>query len=112
MRILLASSEAYPFSKTGGLADMVGSLGKALAHAGHEAAIVTPLYRGILQRYPALKKVNWQFNLPLGIQWYQGGLYSMEMEPGLTFTKLAPHQMFRLGRTKKSNTQFFPKRHD
>src|SRR5579859_4908969 len=83
MRILLASSEAYPFSKTGGLADMVGSLGKALARAGHEAAIVTPLYRGILQKFPALKKVDWQFNLPLGTHWYQGGLYSMEMEPGL-----------------------------
>ncbi len=31
MKILLASSEIHPYSKTGGLADMVGSLGKALA---------------------------------------------------------------------------------
>ncbi|HTL73351.1 MAG TPA: glycogen/starch synthase, partial [bacterium] len=31
MNILLASSEVYPFSKTGGLADMVGSLAGALA---------------------------------------------------------------------------------
>ena len=45
MRILLASSEVHPYSKTGGLADMVGALGKALARAGHEARIVTPLYR-------------------------------------------------------------------
>ncbi len=30
MKILLASSEVHPFSKTGGLADMVGALGKAL----------------------------------------------------------------------------------
>ena len=45
MRILLASSEVHPYSKTGGLADMVGALGKALAHAGHEVRIVTPLYR-------------------------------------------------------------------
>ena len=43
MKILLASSEVHPFSKTGGLADMVGALGKALARAGHEARIVTPL---------------------------------------------------------------------
>ena len=107
MRILLASSEAYPFSKTGGLADMVGSLGKALAHAGHEAAIVTPLYRGILQRYPALKKVNWQFNLPLGIQWYQGGLYSMEMEPGLT-VYFVEHQAFfdRAGIYHEANVSY------
>ena len=52
MKILLASSEIHPFSKTGGLADMVGALGKALACAGHEARIVTPLYRGIRERFP------------------------------------------------------------
>jgi starch synthase len=107
MRILLASSEAYPFSKTGGLADMVGSLGKALAHAGHEAAIVTPLYRGILQKFPALKKVNWQFNLPLGTQWYQGGLYAMEMEPGLT-VYFVEHQAFfdRAGIYHEANVSY------
>ena len=44
MKILLASSEVHPFSKTGGLADMVGAFGKALARDGHEARIVTPLY--------------------------------------------------------------------
>ena len=53
MKILLASSEVHPFSKTGGLADMVGALGKALARAGHEARIVTPLYRGIREKFPA-----------------------------------------------------------
>ena len=52
MKILLASSEVYPFSKTGGLADMVGALGRALVNAGHEAVIVTPLYRGIRERFP------------------------------------------------------------
>jgi glycogen synthase len=33
---------------------MVGALGKALAHAGHEARIVTPLYRGIRERFPEI----------------------------------------------------------
>ena len=43
MRVLLASSECFPYSKTGGLADMVGALGKALGADGHEVHIVTPL---------------------------------------------------------------------
>ncbi len=47
MKILTASSEVFPYSKTGGLADMVGSLAKYLAAAAHEVVIVTPLYRGI-----------------------------------------------------------------
>jgi starch synthase len=83
MKILLASSEVHPFSKTGGLADMVGALGKALAHAGHEARIVTPLYRGIREKFPAMRRVDWKFNLPMGLKWEQGDLWSLEMEKGL-----------------------------
>lgn len=44
MRIIFASSEAVPFSKTGGLADVASSLPKALAQAGHDVALVTPFY--------------------------------------------------------------------
>ena len=51
MNILFASSEVHPFSKTGGLADMVGALGKALALAGHEVHVITPLYRGIREKF-------------------------------------------------------------
>ena len=50
MKILLASSELFPFSKTGGLADMVGALAKALGRAGHQVGVVTPLYAGIRER--------------------------------------------------------------
>ena len=83
MKILLASSEVHPFSKTGGLADMVGALGKALVQAGHEARIVTPLYRGTREKFPQLRREDWWFNLPLGTKWIQGGLWSAEMEKGL-----------------------------
>ncbi len=44
MRIVVASSEATPFSKTGGLADVSASLPKALAELGHEVLLVTPYY--------------------------------------------------------------------
>ena len=84
MKILLASSEVHPFSKTGGLADMVGALGKALAHAGHEARIVTPLYRGLREKFPAMRREDWQFNLPFGAKWEQGNLWSLEIEKRLT----------------------------
>ena len=84
MKILLASSEVHPFSKTGGLADMVGALGKALARAGHEARIVTPLYRGIREQFPKMQRENWQFDLPLGARRVQAELWSLEVERGLT----------------------------
>ncbi len=84
MRILLASSELHPYSKTGGLADMVGALGKALARAGHEVVTVTPLYRGIRKKFPGIRRKDWQFDLPLGPNRVQGGLWSVEVEKGLT----------------------------
>src|SRR5208283_1259412 len=84
MNILLASSEVHPYSKTGGLADMVGALGKALARAGHEVRIVTPLYRGIIaEKFPALRRVDWQFDLLLGGKQVPGDLWALEPEPGL-----------------------------
>jgi starch synthase len=84
MKILLASSEVHPFSKTGGLADMVGALGKALAHAGHEARIVTPLYRGIREEFPQMRRVDWWFDLPLGANRVRAELFSLEVEKNLT----------------------------
>jgi starch synthase len=47
LRILMVASEAHPFSKTGGLADVVTALSKALGRLGHDVTIVTPRYRGV-----------------------------------------------------------------
>ena len=47
MRILMVASEAVPFAKTGGLADVIGALPRALAGLGHEVDVVMPRYRGI-----------------------------------------------------------------
>jgi len=47
LRILFAASEGLPFSKTGGLADVIEALPKALVAQGHELAVVLPRYRGI-----------------------------------------------------------------
>ena len=47
MRILMVASEAAPFAKTGGLADVVAALPRALARLGHSVDVVIPRYRGI-----------------------------------------------------------------
>ena len=65
MKILLATSEVYPYSKTGGLADMVAALAKTLARQGHEVGVVTPLYGSIRENYPEIKKMEWVLELPL-----------------------------------------------
>jgi starch synthase len=43
----MVASEAVPFAKTGGLADVASALPEALGRLGHRVAIVLPLYRGV-----------------------------------------------------------------
>lgn len=47
MNVLFASSEVFPFSKTGGLADIASFLPKALNKIGHNVITVTPYYPSI-----------------------------------------------------------------
>lgn len=51
MKVLYAASEAVPFCKTGGLADVAGSLPPALAAQGIETAVILPLYRRVKERF-------------------------------------------------------------
>jgi starch synthase len=47
LNILFVSAEVSPFAKTGGLADVAGSLPKVLAELGHDVRVVMPKYRSI-----------------------------------------------------------------
>ena len=62
MRILFVASEGLPFSKTGGLADVVEALPKALVAQGHEVAVVLPRYRGT----PSSSNVISSLTIPVG----------------------------------------------
>jgi starch synthase len=47
VRIALAASEAVPFCKTGGLADVVGAMAGKLGAAGHDVCLFLPKYRNV-----------------------------------------------------------------
>src|ERR1700733_6842901 len=64
MRVLFVASEGLPFSKTGGLADVIEALPKALAGAGHEVAVILPRYRGTEPNATIIKKLE----VPVGEQ--------------------------------------------
>jgi starch synthase len=83
MKILLVTSELHPYSKTGGLADMVGALAKSLAKAGHQVGVVTPLYLGLREHLPDLK-YSQALDLPLGSQRIHAEIWTIEPQPGLT----------------------------
>lgn len=84
MNILFASSEVHPYSKTGGLADVSAALAKFTALAGHTAALVTPLYRGIDPVRLRLKPAPWNMDVPLGGRTVTARFLVFNPSPGLT----------------------------
>ncbi len=59
MRIVIAASEVVPFAKTGGLADVCGTLPLALEKQGQEVIIVMPGYKAVHNlKQPAVKRLN------------------------------------------------------
>ena len=103
MKILLASSEVHPYSKTGGLADMAGALAKSLAHHGNQVGVVTPLYRGMRERFPDIKKLDWQLDLQLGPRWVHGEIWILEVAPGLTIHFVDQPEYFQRGGLYQEN---------
>ncbi len=76
MRIVFASSEAVPFSKTGGLADVATALPKALAQVGHDVSLITPYYPQVLKKngveFPAIEPTNLTVRVAVGSKYVDG----------------------------------------
>jgi starch synthase len=58
MRIVFLSSEMSPLAKVGGLADVVGSLPRALQRRGHEVSVILPAYGPVLQGQARIEPVT------------------------------------------------------
>lgn len=65
MKVLMVASEATPFCKTGGLADVIGALPAALKYRGHDVAVAIPGYRAV--KFPgAVREVYRNLHISLG----------------------------------------------
>ena len=84
MHVLLATSELNPYSKTGGLADMVSALAGSVARSGIRVSVVTPLYRGIAAAHPGIDPTPWRLTVPMGGSLVEGRFHRREVAPNLT----------------------------
>ncbi|MGD2179286.1 MAG: glycogen/starch synthase, partial [Anaerolineae bacterium] len=65
LKVLFLSAEAVPFAKVGGLADVAGSLPKALRGLGHDVRLVIPRYGTISSGKFDLEKIGEPFRVPV-----------------------------------------------
>ncbi len=66
MRVLEVASEAVPFAKTGGLADVVGALPGALSRLGCDVTLVLPAYRRVFEQGLPIEPTGIEFEVPIG----------------------------------------------
>ena len=93
MKILYTASEAVPFCKTGGLADVAGSLPEALAAQGAEVAVVLPLYQKVRERFGSQLTFECYDYVDLAWRHSYCGLFSLEKD-GVTWYFLDNEQYF------------------
>jgi starch synthase len=85
MKIVHAASELYPYIKTGGLADAVGSLAATLADKGHEVAVFVPGYRSAVERKDVARaEQRLGLRVEMGDRFYSGSVRVLPARKNLT----------------------------
>ncbi|MCR9118538.1 MAG: glycogen synthase GlgA [bacterium] len=79
MNILFATSEATPFAKTGGLADVCGALPVALNKIGCNSTLFMPAFRQVKQSGHDLRRTDISFDIPIGSKIVHGRLLQGEI---------------------------------
>ena len=74
MRILFASSEAVPFAKTGGLADVASGLSKALVDLGHDVTLVIPYHRQQVPPSLEIERTSTTISVPVADRVVSAGI--------------------------------------
>lgn len=82
-RVLIASAECAPISKTGGLADVVGTLPRSLADLGIDARVITPYHRCVKDKYHDQVEHMFSFSVDLGWRSQYVGIERLVLD-GLT----------------------------
>lgn len=80
-KIIFLGSEAAPFIATGGLADVLGSLPKALAkNKNLDVSVILPLYGSIREEFKSQFRFVANFNVSVGWRWQYAGIFYYEYQ--------------------------------
>lgn len=85
LNIVFAASEGVPFCKTGGLADVVGTLSKILARLGHTVSVFLPFYREIRLSSHTFEAVKTDFPVRLADRTFVARMQRFRSDDRLTY---------------------------
>lgn len=93
MKILYVASEAAPFSASGGLGDVIGSLPAAVSEEGIECTVITPLYKSIDKKHR--ERFELLMNISFNLVWRKSGasVYMLK-ENGVRYLFIENHYYF------------------
>jgi starch synthase len=94
MRILIVTPEANPFARSGGLAEVVGSLAAALVRLDHDVQVVMPLYRQVREAGHPLTFTGHTLSIPLSWKALPAEIYRAELDSRLTYYFIAQDALF------------------
>lgn len=84
MNIVMIASEAVPFAKTGGLADVAHALPKALGETGHDVTVFLPYYRSIRSDDFTIEPTGVNVCVRIDDKQHMGVVHRVELEEGVT----------------------------
>ncbi|MFQ5611485.1 MAG: glycogen synthase [Anaerolineae bacterium] len=93
LKILLLAAEVVPFAKTGGMADVTGSLPKALRALGHDVRVAMPRYGRVRPERFHLERLLTEFPVPIHEGARPASLWQTTLEGGtpVYFVENAPY---------------------
>lgn len=94
LRVLFVTSEAVPFAKTGGLADVAGALPKFLEGLGCEVKLVMPYYRMVRKSGLPIQPAERPIEVTLGNETLQADLYQCELSEKNTVYFIGREEFF------------------
>ena len=92
-RVAMLSAECSPYVKRGGLADMVGSLAREIAHQGSEVYLFIPLYKEIRNKHQNESEKREELDITIFDKTYHIGVFKKEIEK-LTYILLDLYMFF------------------
>lgn len=90
----MAASEAVPFAKTGGLADVAGALPRALKRLGVDVSVIIPAYHAIERERFSLRRTEWTLRLPVSDRTVTAGVFAAQMADGVPVYLIEADQYF------------------